>query len=145
LDARDYRVWGYLASTYYHGVPGKRDKAQSLYKQAAKLAEAQRDINPRDPKVLADLAGYYAVLGERGKAVSLMTRALALAPDDLEVMVSAGDTYEQLGERERALHWIRKALEHGYPPKGIERMPGLEQLRADARFQHLLKRSGSKP
>jgi serine/threonine-protein kinase len=144
LDSHDYQVWGFLASAYYW-TPGQRDKALEIYQRAAEMAEAQRKVNPRDPRLLCDLAGFYGALGQRGKAVSLLEQALVQAPEDMEVMALAGGVYEELGERERALEWIGKALDHGYSLDQIQRAPVLQKLRADPRLQHLLQRQANKP
>lgn len=138
LDDRDYLVWGNLASAYYW-APGERTKARAAFERAAKMAEEQRKVNPRDPKLLCDLADYYAMLGKREQALPLLDEALALAPNNVQLMFSAGDTYEQLGRREESLTWIGKALERGYPIVEVERSPGLAKLRADPRFELLRK------
>jgi len=143
LDNRNYRVWGNLASAYYW-MPGERGRALATYQRAAQMAEEERKVNPHDPEVLSDLAEYYAMIRERTRALSHVQQALSLASDDIEVMASAGLVYELLGERDRALEWVGKALEHGYPRAQIERLPELQQLRADPRFQRLHQDSSDK-
>ena len=49
-------------------------------------------------------------------------------------MFEAGEVYEQIGDRDRALVWIRKALDQGYQRDLVERSPTLKALRADPRF-----------
>jgi len=144
LDDRDYRVWSNLAAAY-RWTPGEQDKARAAYERAARMAEEQRNVNPRDPHVLVVLADCYAMLGQAAKARTLVQQALALAPGEAEVMFRAGDIYEELGDRERALEWIGKALARGYSRAELERAPGLAQLRADARYPRLLERLDTKP
>jgi tetratricopeptide (TPR) repeat protein len=84
--------------------------------------------------VLADLADCRAMLGDRARSRSDLARALALAPQDVEVQQTAAAVYEELGDREAALRWIRQALARGYPREQLERDPGLAALRADPRF-----------
>ena len=141
LNDRDYLVWGNLASAYYW-APGERDKAQEIYQRAIGLAQERKKINPHDPDVISHLAGYYSMIGERNKAITLIEQALDMAPKNVQVMYRAGTTYEQLSDREKALHWISKALENGYSRSEIEHQPELRELLADARFQRLLKNSG---
>jgi tetratricopeptide (TPR) repeat protein len=86
------------------------------------------------------LAGYYVILGEKERALSILEQALTIAPNDWWVLYNHGHAYEQLGEREKALDWIDKALKAGYPRKEIERDPWLADLRADERFQQLLRK-----
>jgi len=139
FNDKHYLAWGNLAAAYYW-APGERPKSRTAYERAAKMAEEQRVVNPRDPRLLCDLADYYAMLGKRQQALSLLEEALALAPNDVQLMFSAGDTYEQLGRRDESLKWIGKALERGYPIEEVERSPGLAKLRADPRFELLRKR-----
>jgi hypothetical protein len=50
-------------------------------------------------------------------------------------MFRAAVVYEQVGDRERALQWIARAIQGGYSRDLIERSPSLAQLRTDPRFQ----------
>jgi serine/threonine-protein kinase len=136
LDDHDYQIWGNLASARYWA--GEHKKAQDTYRRAIQMAQAKRDVNPRDSEVLCDLATYHAMLGEQTRARALLERVKALATDKVDVMFSAGIVYEQLGEREQALEWIGKALENGYSPGLAHRSPTLQELRKDVRFERLL-------
>ncbi|MBL7136263.1 MAG: protein kinase [Candidatus Marinimicrobia bacterium] len=138
LKDDDYRVWGFLAASYYW-TPVKRDRAEAIYKQAVYLAEQQLEANPLDPEVISDLADYYGMMENSPKALSLLKQVLALEPSDLGVMFRIGEIYEQLGERETALKWIETALKKGYSVTEAECNPFLRELRADERFQLLLK------
>ena len=139
FNNRDYRVWGSLASAYYW-APEERPKASANYKRAAQMAEEQLKVNPNDASVLSHLADFYAMLGEKDKALQFLEKSLDLAPNDAEVMARAGETYEQLGQREKALEWIGKALKKGYPLATLERNPGLRELRTDPRFKSLTQK-----
>ena len=86
---------------------------------------------------MGTLAGYYAVLSEKERAESLAEKGLRLDPENSRIMYLAGTTYEQLGNREKALYWIGRALEHGYSLSEIEQQPELKQLLADKRFTDL--------
>jgi serine/threonine-protein kinase len=134
LDDRDYQIWGNLASARYWA--GDHEKARHAYQRAIRMAQAKRDVNPRDSEVLCDLAMYHAMLGEQTRARAPLERAKALVTD-VDVMFSIGIVYEQLGEREQALEWISKALENGYSPGLALRSPTLQELREDERFERL--------
>jgi serine/threonine-protein kinase len=142
LDDSDYRVWGNLASSYLW-VPEEQEKADAAYRRAAEKAEEQRRVTPHDPHLLCNLAAYYGSLRDRAKALPLLSEASALAPDDVEVMFQVGHTYERLGDRERALEWIGRALEHGYSRAQVDVTPGLRSFCADERYQELLSRVGA--
>ena len=136
LDDRDYRVWRNLGAARYW-APGRRAEAAAAYRRAAALAERARDVNPRDPEVLIDLADCYAMLGRAKDARSLARRALGLAPGDVGVMDVAAGVYEQLGERTEALRWLEKALRGGFSVETVERTPDLARLREDPRYAAL--------
>jgi serine/threonine-protein kinase len=133
LDDRDYRVWRFLAAAYYWG-PGERDKAANAYRRAAELAERHLSVDARDAEALVALADCRAMLGETKRALELVQEALMLAPENVEVMQTAGEVYEALGDRTQALRWINGAIEKGYSVERIERVPALKELRADPRY-----------
>lgn len=142
LNDRDYVVWGNLASAYYWSDEHK--KADTTFQRAARMAEKQRKVNPRDATVLSHLADYHAMMGKASEALNWIKQALILAPEDLEVIRRAADVYEQVGNRELALKWIEHGLKRGISIEEIKRAPALKDLRADVRFQHLLKNLGGK-
>ena len=139
LNDTSYLTWATLANAYFW-TPGQRDSSLQCYRRAAEMAEEQRKLTPREPLLLTSLAGYYAVLGKNDRASSLVEQALEIAPDISRVTYFAGHTYEQVGERDKALEWIGKALETGYPKSDVERDPWLGELRKDERFQELMNR-----
>ena len=144
LDSSDYQVWGSLGSAYYW-APGERAKAYPAYQRAAEMAEEKRKANPRDATLLSHLADFYSMMGEKHRTLPLLEQSLALAPADQDVIARAGETYEQLGQREKALEWIGKALNKGYPLEKVVQSPGLNRLREDPGFQRLTKELTNKP
>ncbi len=142
LDGGDYRAWRGLALSYFW-APGEKPKAQEAFSRAAALGEKQLAVNPKAAALLADLGDCYAHTGDAGRARELLKRSLALAPDDLEVLRTAASAYEQLGERELALRFIRRALESGYPRALVEADPGLVALRSDPRYPQLSTKEAS--
>ena len=133
----NYALWGNLASAYYW-APGEREKAESTYRKAIVMAEEQKEINPNDYFTIIDLAGYHAKVGNEEEAIENIKKALDLAPENSWVMFVAGTTFEHLGEREQALHWIEEAIEHGHSKSEIMSTPELEDLLEDERFQELI-------
>ncbi len=134
----DYLLWGNLGSAYYW-IPGQREKARSAYKRAIELAEERNEINPNDPEVIINLAGYRAMTGDEEQARIYLQRAIDMAPGNTWVMFVAGTTFERLGDREQALHFIGSALEHGYSRSEILNQPELQRLIADERFKEVLR------
>jgi serine/threonine-protein kinase len=62
-----------------------------------------------------------------------------MSPEDVHVLFEAAHTYEQLGMRDQALEWLKKAIQKGYSLKEIEWSPFLGRLRTDARYQELVR------
>lgn len=139
LNDKDYLTWGNLAAAYY-GITGKKEKAIKTYKKAIEIAEENLKINPSDPEVNSNLASYYADVDDSSKALKFLTNALISAPDNVMVMYRAATTYEHLGNREKALYWIGKAIENGYSRSEIENQPELKNLVADERYKNLTEK-----
>ncbi len=134
----DYLIWGFLAESYYWTLE-ERDKAHSNYLRAAKIAEKEARKKPNDPEILSRLASYYGRMGNRSKSLSMLDRVTAIKSLTPEVMFLIAATYEQTGEREEALQWIKSALDKDFSLAEIENNPGLSDLRSDRRFQELLQ------
>jgi tetratricopeptide (TPR) repeat protein/TolB-like protein len=137
LEKNDYVIWANLGAAYYES--GQRDNGKDAYRQAAALAEKARAGNPENPRILADLAHYYAFLDKRDEPVALLGTALPLAGDqDADILISAAETYELLGFHERALDNIRKALRAGYPLSEVEQISTFDNLRKDSGFKAII-------
>jgi len=139
---RNHHAWGNLAQAYAR-VDTLRHKADENYRKAIEMAEAERKEDPNDPIVTAFLAGYYADINDGVKSRRRISQALKLAPKNPEVLFRCGHAYEKLGEREKSLMWIGKAIEYGYPVDEIQQDPELEELRLDPRFKMLLPNPGA--
>jgi serine/threonine-protein kinase len=87
------------------------------------------------------LGDYYASAGQPGPSEALLRKALALAPDDPDVQYRAGETYEILGQRAKAIPLVAKAVAHGYHTPEFQRSPELASLRADPAFQSALNQA----
>jgi tetratricopeptide (TPR) repeat protein len=63
--------------------------------------------------------------------------AAALAPDDPGILTDAGEAYERMGDHGRALEYIKKALQHGYPPLALRSDPSLQNVVQDPALRAL--------
>jgi serine/threonine-protein kinase len=141
LEDGEYQVWGNLACSL--SELGEDERAREAYRRAAAWADSLLLRQPNDPKLLCLLAAYRAALGDSARAFELTQTALDFAPGNLTVMFQAGHTYEVLGDRERALEWIARALEGGYSLEEVETAPGLAELRKDERYRRLIESTGA--
>jgi tetratricopeptide (TPR) repeat protein len=96
-------------------------------------------VNPNDAGELADLAGYFSMLGKRAEAISTLDRAMAAAKPDKDILFNAALIYNQFGETSVALEWLSKSLAAGYSPSVIRQAPALNNLHHDPRYQRLLR------
>jgi tetratricopeptide (TPR) repeat protein len=132
----DYSLWGNLAESYYWS--GRKEKAVEYYKLAIKYCKLRLEVNPRDTYIIADLAGYNAMVGNNEEAVSLLNRAIRYGNLESSVMFTIGAIYEYLGDREKAIDWIEKAVTGGYSLSEIELYPGLAELRKDEKYINIV-------
>jgi tetratricopeptide (TPR) repeat protein/TolB-like protein len=144
IDDRDYRVWRNLGAARLW-APGERAHAREAFVRAVELAEQERKLDPQNAQVHADLADCYANIGEPTKARAALKLAATLGGEESGVAGSIAETYEKLGDRLVALQWVGKALSAGLPVQQIESSPGLTDLRADPRYQAVVKGSRVAP
>ena len=136
----DSQSWSNLASAY-HWAPGERAKARPAFQRALALAEKESQVNPRSADLILRMADCRSMIGEAARARDQAAQALKLAPQDVTIQYRAGLVYEQVGDRDRALDLIGKALDQGYPRDLVDRSPSLVALRADPRFVNRIRPS----
>ncbi len=144
LRPDDYLAWGNLASAYLWS-PGGHSQAMATYAKAIELAEAARNKMPGDSFLLVTLGGYYAVVGKEELSTPLLREALALDPDNPDVLYKAGEGYEILHQRAEAIHLVSKCIALGYHHLELQRSPELASLREDPKFQRALLTAKSRP
>lgn len=139
LNPKDRQAWGNLAGNQLWN--GERDSSVSSYRKAIELAEIERRTNPDFPDLLIDLANYYASINDAAHSVPLIHRALALSPADPKIAYFAGESYEILGQRSKAIPLVSKALAQGFHISLFERSPEMTSLRSDPAFQDALTKT----
>jgi tetratricopeptide (TPR) repeat protein len=138
LDSSNYVLWGNLASSYFQ-IQGFKNKAYNSYNRAIEIAEKELKINPDNPVTLSFLASYHSMLGNKEKSIQYLERSLKLS-DDIDVAARNIETYETLGNRDKALNLTEKILENGYPISKLEKSPDLKDMLKDERFKSLKKK-----
>jgi tetratricopeptide (TPR) repeat protein len=74
------------------------------------------------------------MLEKRQEALRTMKQALALGPNDPELLYNVAQTYNKLGRINQALEWLEKALAAGINPNTVRDNPFLDNLRTDPRY-----------
>jgi len=133
LNDKDYLVWGNLEESYAALKDSERAAAARDH-EIPLLEQAVLD-SPRDALAQSKLGVLYAQKKAREKAISRIQSALALSPDDPNVLEAAGEAYEDLGDRVMALQYMGKSLQKGYDLADLKSSPDLQGLIADPRFQ----------
>ena len=135
LESDDYVLWGNLGYAYRNGI--EPEKAKQAFARAAELAEERRRAAPDDLELTATLASYYAMLGEQDRGLELLGPVAAAEPTNPMIIPLIAETYEDLGDRERALEWVSRSFDAGVSPVRFEGRPTLGKLIADKRYQAL--------
>jgi eukaryotic-like serine/threonine-protein kinase len=137
LHASLWEIWGNLADALYWS-PQRRSEAAANYQQAISLAKAKLQVNPKDSEVLAYLADYSAMLGERENALDFLHQAQQAAPTDAEVLFRSAIVYNHFGETEQALAYLKKAADAGYSRAIIKDTPDFAALQQNPQFAALI-------
>lgn len=141
--ANHYMRWQDLGAALW--LDGRKDEARAKFTRAVELGEMQRAAHPTDGKLLAYLGGCYALLGERDKALDALTQAADHSGNEGFVFFLISYAYEQMGMRERALHYIGEAIRHHQSVDAVRAEPLMRELVEDIRFQQLVEATGEGP
>jgi serine/threonine-protein kinase len=137
LDDHDSMIWGNLGDALYW-TPDRRTESGAAYRKAIALAQAKLKVNPRDANLLAFMATYKAMTGDKTDATADVQHAIELAPGDADVRFRAALVYDQLGDVERTVASLEKAVAAGYPGTAIRDTPDFDHLRDNPRIQALM-------
>lgn len=137
LNPNSYVAYANLGDAY--GWNGKQAEAVNAFRKAAELEEVQHAKRRHDPELLVTLAFAYAQTGDADKSLPLVRQAVALTGKDPKIEYIAGETYEALHQRDKAIPLIANALAKGYRAREFERNPRLAALRGDPAFAAALK------
>jgi serine/threonine protein kinase/tetratricopeptide (TPR) repeat protein len=137
LNDKDWRVWANLMLAYQWLKD--EENYRSARAKTLHLLEDYAAVNPQEAAVQSGLSTYYAEDKLREKALARVDSALALAPKDPSVLADVAETYEDLGDRKRALQYAQQSLKNGGTMDDLARRLALQGLLADPSF-----RSGGK-
>ncbi|MCM3876960.1 MAG: protein kinase [Thermoanaerobaculia bacterium] len=119
-------------------APGLAEKATASYEKALLLAEAERKVGPLDATALTYVAKAEARTGRSARARATVTQAVALGPDDPNVLFRAAIVQNVLGMKTEALELLQRAVEKGLGTTQIAREPEFANLKDNAAFQKLI-------
>ena len=108
------------------------------------ILERQLEIVPEDVRARSLLAADYAYAGRPDDAVRHLEMAVALRPNDSNVLYNSCCCYGVLGRKAEALDLLKRALANGYANFDWPRQdPDLSLLHGDPEFQKMFPAKGS--
>jgi eukaryotic-like serine/threonine-protein kinase len=137
LDESQDAAWGSLADAYHYS--GDQAAAKAAYEKAVSLASKQLEVNPKDAELAGDVADYYAMLGDRKRALTSLNQSLRWGQGDKDLLFNAATVYQDLGESGVALEWLKKSLDAGVSVATVLGTPTFDSLKNDPRFQALVQ------
>ncbi len=138
LDKHSWLGWGNLGDAYYWARES-RQQFSDAYREALRLTEEKLRVNPRDGRVLAYRATYFAMLDKRPEALESLQHALSDSPKDPDVQFRAALVYNHFGDTGHSLQRLQDALAAGAAASWVRDTPDFDHLRTDARFQAILR------
>src|SRR5262249_47349338 len=148
-DASKYALWMNLGDAYYW-LKGQPDQARDAYTQTLSLCRAEMlsmagNGDPPDAVIPANMATVFPKLGLPDSARIYLAQPTAIDISSVVVQYRVALTYWQLGEPQRALDWLARAVTGGYPPAWLRDSPVHREWRTEPRFTALLASAGMAP
>ena len=116
----------------------RRPVWEAAYRRSIDLLEAGLALTPRDTELLTSVALALAWTGRHEGARRRVDEALAIEPQDPNVLRYAGLVYLAAGDTERALGFLESAVARGYSLAELRHDPELVRLKSDPRFARLI-------
>ena len=138
MAPNDYIVWGNLADAYQHGEKFA-GVADVTYKRALQLAQAALEVNPNDAEAMSFVAYYQARLGNNNVALEMDAAARDKAPSKMYVYYNSALVHAILGDAERAMDAMERAVELDYQAELLRLDPAFAELQDEERFKQLIQ------
>ena len=120
---------------------GRQDEARHANEDAVQSIEKHLELNPDEARAYSLGASVLIRLGQTERSKQWTQQAMALAPNDPLILYNAACNLAMLGESDRALDGLERALEAGVAVGDwIKHDPDFESLRSHPRFQEIVMR-----
>jgi adenylate cyclase len=120
---------------------GRRDDARRANELAVESIEKHLELNPDEARAYSLGASVLIRLGETERSKQWTEQAITLVPNDPLILYNAACNWALLGEDDRALDGLERALEAGVAVADwIQHDPDFGSLRSHPRFQTIVKR-----
>jgi tetratricopeptide (TPR) repeat protein/TolB-like protein len=131
LDAKDYRYWGNLG-IYCRWAPGNESKSAPALRHAIEMANKIAETVKSDYAVHANLAEYYARLGNARGALAEIEKIPGPARGPFTARIAT--VYELTGQRDKAIAVVRENLKSSASLNQIKDDPELAALWRAGKF-----------
>ncbi|MBV9342681.1 MAG: protein kinase [Acidobacteria bacterium] len=133
----DYNVYIPYVNAFH--ALGQKESADQLRERLIHVLEQQLEVVPEDVRARILLANSYASLGKNGKASEQLEKAVAMRPNDPNVLYNAACTYGLLQMKTEALAMFSKAAATGFSDiEWASRDSDLACLHGDPEFERIL-------
>ena len=122
---------------------GREQDAEQQFTVASDLLKEHLTINPANAELLGLLAVCQAKLRHERDALASIDRATTLEPRNTTLMYYEAVVYSLIGDTNKAIEYLGRALAHGYSRPEAERDPDLEALRDRAEYKALFSPGSS--
>jgi serine/threonine protein kinase/tetratricopeptide (TPR) repeat protein len=131
---------------FAHSVLGRTYTEKRMYPQAIAEFRTALKFAEENPQSIAGLGRAYAELGSQAEAQKILNELLARSKRDYFPAWAIATVYIGLGDKDRALQWLGKAVEErGEYVVWLKTDPVYDPLRSDPRFRDLLRRLNLTP
>jgi serine/threonine-protein kinase len=124
---------------------GRTADARRAYEMALATADGQLRVNPSNAALIALVALCEAKLGRDAAAERHAAEALALQPKDRNVVIKNAEVFANLGQRDRALEYLRQAIALGYDAATARKNDEFASLRNTPAFATVIAAAPSPP
>jgi TolB-like protein/Tfp pilus assembly protein PilF len=130
----------FLAAHYFLGLVYLQ---KQQYQEAATRFQRAATISNNHPATITGLARTLAMSGRRDDALRILGEVEESAVRRYVAPYYLAVSYLALGNRKRALQWLKKACEERSPyMSNLQRDPEFDGIRSDAAFMKLLRHAG---
>jgi TolB-like protein/Flp pilus assembly protein TadD len=137
LDPNYWFIYQHAASAYIE---------KGMFAEAVASARKGLEIYPSNSRLISFLAYPFAKSGRRAEAQAELATLLKLSAERYVPPYNIAMIYNGLGERDETLAWLDRGVEQRDPRMtSLKVEPKWNNLRADPRFQDLLRRVGFTP
>ncbi len=137
ITPRYHIAWRGLAEAYSQ-LENSVEESKDAYIYALKYAEERLEVNAQDSEALLTLAAASSKLGDTIEASTAIAKLLALVPEDPETQFEIALIWKNMGQKQRSLKALEKALRLGLSTDLFKLAPDLDDIRNEPGFRALL-------